>query len=284
MDRPSLLSLPFQASSKEAAGFFQASSNEKAGCFQASSKETGCLFSVSSDETEGCFQAESSEMGAKVAAVFSAAGWVGRGSNRAGFVFSSGEKKRLTWWFQESSPHPHLQITWTHSQSPHIRIMHTSWQLFWELPASWLSAHREKNWETPHLLQWWKVNDSGHVLSDKQTDLLTSRPTSRHAKQRDKHLAVAGRWGGGGTVDRLNKRTNTLMWWCGDVNKQTCGTKKPMGWGMGGGNCQPADMLNRGQYLVGCWGGGGGGCQPADMLNKEANTLLWWGGGEGAVN
>ena len=94
MDRPSLLSLPFQASSKEAAGFFQAPSSEKAGCFQASSNETGCLFSVSSDETEGCFQAESSEMGAKVAGAFSAAGWVGRGSNRAGFVFSSGKKRK----------------------------------------------------------------------------------------------------------------------------------------------------------------------------------------------
>ena len=179
MDRPFLLSLPFHASSKEAAGFFQASSNEKAGCFQASSNETGCLFSVSSDETEGCFQAESSEMGAKVAGAFSAAGWVGRGSNRAGFVFSSGKKeKRLTWWFQESSPHPHLQITWTHSQSPHIRIMHTSWQLFWELLASWLSANREKNWENPHL-QWWKVNDLGHVLSHKQTD----RPTDKQANK-----------------------------------------------------------------------------------------------------
>ena len=123
------------------------------------------------------------------------------------------------------------------------------------------------------------------------------------------------RVGGGGTVDRLNKRTNTLMWWCGDVNRQTCWTKKPMGlegdcrqakqkdkhlvvvvWG-----CQQVNMLNkeasgvgggggrglttsrhaeqRGQYLVVAGGWGVGGCQPADLLNKEASTLLWQGVG-----
>ena len=63
------------------------------------------------------------------------------------------------------------------------------------------------------------------------------------------------------------------MWWCGDVNRQTCWTKKPMGLG---GDCRQAKQKDK-HLVVVVWG-----CQQVNMLNKEASGVGW--GGEGTDN